>query len=242
MRRLILTVCFFCVCVCVFVLQAMAAGPAIAVLNYFLLAYSPYWQIVVDQSSVDIFFTCVLIFGLLLPISNLIVVWRLSLSPHGFARTIRTEICYAFFMSMLFTGLSYHILSALLHHTFSVPISWSTTTKESQTHTSRWKEICHTLSHLRIMYLWGVAMLAMMACMYSLPPEQWQVRRYAAVLPLLYLVVSHMLCPFLLNPIIMLGAKKQQPPPQQPQPQPQPPQQPQPSPTGAAATAAGAMA
>lgn len=189
-------------------LQAMAAGPLIALINYFALSYSQYWQLTIDQSSVDIFFTCVIIFGLLLPVSNFVVVWRLGLAKHRLARMLAIEIRYSLFMSLLFTGLSYHVLSALVHHAFSISLSWSTTTKEGQ-RTTRWREIRKTFSHLRVMYVGGLLLLIMMACMYALPPKRWQIRRYAAVLPLLHMIVSHMLCPLLLNPVIMLGAKAQ---------------------------------
>ena len=177
---------------------ACAMGPIITIIQYFAYTYSLYWREVLSN-SLYVIITCVILYSVLLPLSNIVVKAKLG-SKDGICKIIYKELVTTIFLSIFFSGLGFHILRSIFNHLFGLEMSWSTTEKNPDIikDSTRWKEIKHTLSSLRLMYSISITVLIVATILW------WyiDIRDVSAVLPLYILFSTHIMMPLLLNPII----------------------------------------
>jgi hypothetical protein len=177
---------------------ALATSPILAIIQYFLYRYSDYWKAnVID--SLSIIFSCLILFSGLMPIANMFVVERLKYeSNRSLLGIIWKELKYSFFLGIFFSGLSFHLLEAILSHMFNLNMNWSTTQKEFIKN-NRLNEIGRTLKYLHRMYIFNMFWIVVIVLFWFIDIPSIQNRELMSVLPLLLSSLCHILMPILLN-------------------------------------------
>jgi hypothetical protein len=105
---------------------------------------------------------------------------------------------------VFFSGLSFHVMTALGAHITSYDMTWGATKKDLETPTIT-EELPvvfkrHWLTWLLcIICIAGVAVVATTAV-----PIGWRISDFAVMFPMLWLVCGHFCYPLLLNPAVML--------------------------------------
>ncbi|KAK6355321.1 hypothetical protein TWF696_004431 [Orbilia brochopaga] len=104
---------------------------------------------------------------------------------------------------VFFSGLSFHVNTAILAHTFSVNMTWGATSKE-KTDSNFWIEVPRILKTFKWMYLVvGTLALCVIYCAVFAPPD-WRITEFTAIVPLATMIVGHLILPFALNPALMV--------------------------------------
>ncbi len=180
---------------------ALATTPILTIVQYFCYRYSTYWQINV-LNNLSIIYSCVILFSGLMPIANMFAVKKLGYSKDSLYRIIWNEIKHSFFLGIFFSGLSFHLLEAIISHAFGLNMSWSTTQKELIKN-SRGVELVNTVTYLKRMYIYCFFWLFVIIILAFIPYEPIQNRELGSILPLLLMCVCHISMPILLNPGIV---------------------------------------
>ncbi|GAA5852955.1 hypothetical protein JCM8547_004747 [Rhodosporidiobolus lusitaniae] len=113
-------------------------------------------------------------------------------------------ITYLIPSCLFFSGLSWHVMTALLAHITGYNMQWGATQKDV-TNPSITEEIPTTA--YRHKFDWPLAILIIAGVIVmstSLLPLQWRIDEATTMLPILWLCCGHFLYPILLNPAIML--------------------------------------
>ncbi|KPV73979.1 uncharacterized protein RHOBADRAFT_45272 [Rhodotorula graminis WP1] len=122
--------------------------------------------------------------------------------------TLRTALWQGFSNApaavLFFTGLSFHVMTALLAHVTSYNMVWSATKKDLEMPTIQ-EELPVVFKRHWLTFLLGFSVVAGAVIMTtSLIPLTWQIPEFTIIFPLLWLCGGHILYPLLLNPAIML--------------------------------------
>ncbi|GAA5990322.1 hypothetical protein JCM10908_007317 [Rhodotorula pacifica] len=103
-----------------------------------------------------------------------------------------------------FTGLSFHVTTALLAHITGYNMQWSTTKKDLEMPTIT-EELPVIFKRFKITFLLGFVIIAGVAVLSTtVVPLEWRIEGTTVMFPLLWLACGHVLFPFILNPAIML--------------------------------------
>ncbi|GAA5994923.1 glycosyltransferase family 2 protein [Rhodotorula paludigena] len=103
-----------------------------------------------------------------------------------------------------FTGISFHVMTALLAHITGYNMQWSTTKKDLETPTIT-QELPVVFKRHWLTFLLGFITIAGVAIASTpLIPLEWRIHEFPIMFPLLWLACGHVLYPLLLNPAIML--------------------------------------
>lgn len=104
---------------------------------------------------------------------------------------------------IFFSGLAFHLNCAILSYLFSIDRQWGATAKEKE-NSNFFKEIPKIFKRFMVMYGFIVVIVGGMIYLGIFAPRGWEIKELTAVFPLAYMVASHALVPFLLNPSIMI--------------------------------------
>lgn len=104
---------------------------------------------------------------------------------------------------IFFAGLSFHLNCAIISYLISVDRQWGATAKEKE-NSNFFKEIPKIFKRFMVMYIFVVLIVGGMIYLGFFAPRGWEIKGVTAVFPLAYMVSSHALVPFLLNPSIMI--------------------------------------
>jgi len=179
---------------------ALAAIPILTFIQYFLFRYSEYWRVSVIE-SLSIIISCLVVYAVLIPVSNIVVMYRMNYRQNMFKLIIH-EIWYGFLLGIFFSGISFHLMEALLAHMFGINMQWSMTQKEV-IKKSKFNEIINTISYLKKMYIYYSICIIIIIIFWFIPDTDIQNRDLLSVVPLLLTSICHLLMPFILNPAIM---------------------------------------
>lgn len=75
-----------------------------------------------------VFLTCIIVFSLLTNLAAAVLSFRLSEQP--FFDALFNNFKWVFFFLTFFSGLSYHVMTALFAHILGISMAWSATVKE----------------------------------------------------------------------------------------------------------------
>lgn len=179
---------------------AMGFGPILSVINYFAYRDGLWKYLIVP--SIDVLISVIIVFGILLPIATVCIELKIHRKLKDFPRVIGEEILTGFFLTIFFSGIGFHLLSAIFSHMFGIDKTWQFTQKDIINRTW-WSEFTHTISNLRIMFITAFLTLGIMLLFYFFPITDVQITDPRAYGPLLLTCVAHILQPILLNPKLM---------------------------------------
>jgi len=147
-------------------------------------------------------FYVIAVFVGLSPVGGIILKYRLG--KRGLLRGFYEEYMYLFITTVFWSGIGWHLATAILHHLFSRPIVWGATVKEVE-NTNFFHELKLVWQRYRWLYITMVFVLAAMAAEMFLP--QLGATKYAwdfrFIFPTLWGITCHLLAPILLNPTLM---------------------------------------
>lgn len=176
----------------------LALGPIMTITNYFAFTYSKWWTTHL-LPPINIVVGSILIYSVLLPISNISLKWKLG---NNLWETIKNEIGYGIMLGLFFGGIGYHIIVSFISHLFGLKISWSTTNKEIQNN-SRFEELKRIINTFRTMYCIMLFLMLLTIVFTFIVPEFMRIDSYISVIPMTIMILCHILSPILLNPTIM---------------------------------------
>jgi hypothetical protein len=193
---------------------ALAFSLPLTVLNYFLVGwmsskidhyYIESWKVLVSV---------LVVFSGLSPLA--LATLRYRLGEKGFFSAFLECLKWLPMFTCFFGGLSFHIMTALFAHAFSINMEWGATAKEA-TASNFFKEIPKIFKNFKWMYLVTVPLAAGMIYLAFFAPHGWTIRRVNAVVPLGLNLTCHILLPvslliyksmltrqFVLNPSLMI--------------------------------------
>ncbi|GAA6048892.1 hypothetical protein JCM3770_007107 [Rhodotorula araucariae] len=105
---------------------------------------------------------------------------------------------------VFFTGLSFHVMTALMAHITSYNMTWSTTKKDVEMPTIQEELPVVFKRHWLTFLLAGAGIGGIAVMSTGLIPPQWRISEFPVMFPALWLLCGHILYPLLLNPAIML--------------------------------------
>ncbi|GAA5856990.1 hypothetical protein JCM8547_008499 [Rhodosporidiobolus lusitaniae] len=105
---------------------------------------------------------------------------------------------------IFFTGLSFHVLTALLAHITSYNMQWGATLKTVGSPTIQ-DELPNVLKRHWLTWLLSVgSIIGVIVMNQAFIPVDWRIDQFTKIFPLVWLAAGHALYPLLLNPAIML--------------------------------------
>jgi len=119
------------------------------------------------------------------------------------AALVDTVKWFAFFV-FFFSGIQYHVFTALMSHIVSINMSWTTTSKDVVGSCVGEQLGDVGKRHWRMFVVMGVAVAGGVILATPAVPMEWQVNNWVIMLPLFWLCGFHLAYPFVLNPWIML--------------------------------------
>jgi hypothetical protein len=193
---------------------AIAAAIPLTLANYLIVGW---FSSEVDQfylTSWKIFVGMAVVFNILVsppPTSNLIsTLTSTSQSPLAFAMLRHRLGQTVFFWStietikwtpmfiLFFGGISLHLSSALLCHFFSIKMEWTATAKELEKQGFR-VGLDKIFRDFKWMYLFSIPVIGGMIYLGTNAPRGWQIKDFAAIVPLANQIGCHALLPFALG-------------------------------------------
>jgi cellulose synthase/poly-beta-1,6-N-acetylglucosamine synthase-like glycosyltransferase len=165
------------------IFYALAVIPFMTTIHYFAYHTCPYWR----ESFITpeyIFYGCMLVFGIMTPISIWIIKAKL-----GIRTNLLREIGIALAFSIFYSGLGIHILAAILAHSMGLDMSWSITNKDASTVVNRLKSV----RRLWMSYMISILQLVMILIgFFLLDYRHWQ-----GIFPMAISAGGHILTPIL---------------------------------------------
>ncbi|GAA6034551.1 hypothetical protein JCM8097_005388 [Rhodosporidiobolus ruineniae] len=105
---------------------------------------------------------------------------------------------------IFFSGLSFHVMTALCAHITGYDMRWAATIKELQSPTIQ-QEIPVVWKRHWMTWLFSFVVIAgVVVCTTAAVPLAWRIEGTTVILPILWLCIGHALFPILLNPSLML--------------------------------------
>ena len=106
--------------------------------------------------------------------------------------------------AIFFSGLSLHLLKAMLCHFLEIPVEWGATTKTArQIKRTVAQEIWQTCRRYWGVFAMCLLLAGMMVCGRFVFPPLWRISSFSSVFPLAVLVGCHLVMPFALSPRLM---------------------------------------
>ncbi|KAJ6260902.1 hypothetical protein Dda_3563 [Drechslerella dactyloides] len=180
---------------------AIAIGFPFAIINYALLGWCNGFF---DSFYLDgwrVFLSLIAVFSFLGNLS--LAVLRYRLCEKSLMGALMENFKWMPMFVVFFSGLSFHVNTAILAHLFSIDMTWGATSKE-KTDSNFWIEVPRILKTFKWMYLIvGTLAGCMVYCGIFAPPD-WRVTEFTAIVPLATMIAGHLLLPFALNPALMV--------------------------------------
>lgn len=187
-------------------IDGIAAGATLSLLNYFLLGFA----IDVDGwyfHSFEIWLACMVVFPASGNVAFSLLEYRLghrSLFDAFFENftwvpflcalirlAVQDSILILFFSFIFFGGLSIHISQAILAHLFSYNITWGATKKEVE-RSNFWMEVPKILKRFWLSLVISIlCVITVVAFSTNLIPEEWRIEKtsWSLILPLMYVLL-----------------------------------------------------
>lgn len=99
---------------------------------------------------------------------------------------------------LFFGGISFHLLKALLCHFLSIKMEWTTTAKELEASGFR-IGLDRIVRDFKWMYLFIVPLAGGLVYLAIYAPRGWQIKDFAAIVPIANQIGCHALLPFALG-------------------------------------------
>lgn len=148
-----------------------------------------------------VFLTCLIVFSLLTNVAAAVLAFRLN--EQAFGDAFLGNFKWVFFFLTFFSGLSYHVMTALLAHPFGISMRWSSTAKEV-TMSNFFQEVPAILKRFWTCYL-CVFLIAAAMIVFNLKimPLGYRIVDITAEIPLGFGIAMHFFYPIALNPFIL---------------------------------------
>jgi len=153
----------------------------------------------VDQfyiTSWKIFVGMAFVFNVLSPLAYAML--RHRLGQRTFVQAVVETIKWTPMFLLFFGGISFHLLKALLCHFFSIKMEWTTTAKELEASGFR-IGLDRIVRDFKWMYLIIVPLAGGMVYLAAYAPRGWQIKDFAAIVPIANQIGCHALLPFALG-------------------------------------------
>jgi cellulose synthase/poly-beta-1,6-N-acetylglucosamine synthase-like glycosyltransferase len=175
---------------------AIASSVPLALANYLMVG----WLVDdIDQfylTSWQIFVGMVVVFNVLSPLGYSML--RHRMGQVTFIRAVWETIKWTPMFLLFFGGISIHLMKALLCHTFSIKMEWTTTAKELEASGFR-VGLDRIVKDFKYMYLVLLVLTAGMIYLGSFAPYGWSISDFSAIVPLANQIGCHALLPFALG-------------------------------------------
>ncbi|GAA5940458.1 hypothetical protein JCM3775_005096 [Rhodotorula graminis] len=154
-------------------------------------AYMPSWKVTV---ALFVVFGCASAFAF--------AVLRFRSGQCGLHTALWDQIKWTPLNTVFFSGMSLHVLLALLAHPVGYDMTWSSTVKEAQDSTV-FAELPAIFKRFRVTFIMCTLCIAMILTFRFIPLMEWAIIDWVSIVPLALVVGGHIMYPFVLNPTIM---------------------------------------
>ncbi|KAF7188524.1 hypothetical protein HII31_10186, partial [Pseudocercospora fuligena] len=171
---------------------AMGATLPLTIANYFLLgwykahlptAYVPSWTVML---------AVIIIFNIASPLTY--AWYRQRVQDTTFIRALLEHMKWIPVFLLFFSGLSFHILKALICHLFSLPIEWSATEKEIGPQ-GLMVNLDRIMRQFRWVFLFFALVIGGMIYLGVFAPRGYTIKDFSVIVPLAIQVGGHILLP-----------------------------------------------
>ncbi|KAK0569588.1 hypothetical protein OC861_000768 [Tilletia horrida] len=149
----------------------------------------------------QVWISVAIVFGVASPIA--MVIARFRSKQDGFFDALLEHLIWTPFLVIFFTGLSMHVLFALIAHPLGINMTWGATLK-SLGKSNFFNEIPGLFKRfwpvLTISSAWIVAVVILGT---PLVPLEWQISGFFTIWPSIWICVMHIIYPFALNPALL---------------------------------------
>jgi hypothetical protein len=174
---------------------SLAFSQLFAILNYYLWAWNAeYRKYMGDNLSQLVVMAAV--FSVVGTVSNVVVTWKHAIKENrvaDFAAIVWKNVYYSLFLTVFYSGLSFHFITVIAGHLLESSISWKTTNKEGG-----YIGLYDRIAQYKWMYVWTIGLLVNMGGMYFWVEEEWRIRTVYSIAPLLISLVFHAIMPVVL--------------------------------------------
>ncbi|BGP17075.1 hypothetical protein JCM10213_006895 [Rhodosporidiobolus nylandii] len=186
----------------VFSYWAIACAPPLS-LAFWWIGGQYTWQMnSAYQSSFHVFVAVLVLYSCGGTIS--IVVSRYRSQEATIWRAVKEAALSILPSFLFFSGLSFHVMTALLAHFTGYNMQWAATKKDLETPTIQ-EELPVVFKRHWLTFLLGIMTVAgVIICTTSIVPLAYRIEGTTVILPVLWLAVGHIIYPLALNPSIML--------------------------------------
>ncbi|KAF2088052.1 hypothetical protein K490DRAFT_65333 [Saccharata proteae CBS 121410] len=175
---------------------AIASAIPLTLVNYLVVGW---YNENVDQfylTSWKIFVGMAVVFNVLSPLGYAML--RHRLGQTTFFKAVWETIKWTPMFLLFFGGISFHLAKAILCHFLSIKMEWTTTAKELSESGFR-AGLDRIVRDFKYMYLFVVAVSAGMIYLAIYAPRGWQIKDFAAIVPVANQIGCHALLPFALG-------------------------------------------
>ncbi|KAF1811332.1 hypothetical protein P152DRAFT_515290 [Eremomyces bilateralis CBS 781.70] len=175
---------------------AIASAIPLTLANYLIVGW---FGDNVDQfyiTSWKIFVGMAVIFNVVSPLAYAML--RHRLGQKTFFMSLLETMKWTPMFLLFFGGLSYHLLKAIACHFFSIRMEWTTTAKELEESGFR-AGLDRIVQDFKYMYLIIVPMTGGIIYLAQYAPRAWEIKDFAAIVPLANQIGCHALLPFALG-------------------------------------------
>lgn len=156
----------------------------------------------VYQMTFSVFLSTIVLFTFGSAVGTMAMRYRSGAATLG--HSAWTQLKWSPFLIFFFSGLPYHVTTALASHIVGYNMQWSTTVKDV-TGSNVGTEVPEIFRrHWRMFCLLGGSLLACVIMTTGLVPMGYQIADWVAILPLIWMTSLHILYPFVLNPYVLL--------------------------------------
>lgn len=133
-----------------------------------------------------------------------IIMSRYRSQSATFRQAVKEGVCNIPLGVIFFSGLAFHVFTALMAHITSYDMTWGATKKDLETPTITEEIPVVWARHWMTWGLSGLIIAGVGIVSTSIVPVEWRISDFSVMFPLLWLLCGHFLFPLLLNPAIML--------------------------------------
>lgn len=149
-------------------------------------------------TSFQILIVCLVVFSALGSISLCIA--RFRAHQGNFYKFTLDYTIYLPFLCVFFSGLSYHVSTALLSHLLGINMTWGATLKDIEMSNFFIEAPLIFKRHYRLFFLALVFMVAIFLFATNILPVEWRIHGITVLFPAFFIYGMHILFPIVLNP------------------------------------------
>ncbi|EWZ30356.1 hypothetical protein FOZG_15845 [Fusarium oxysporum Fo47] len=171
-----------------------------SLLNYFLIGWLNGELDHYYMSSWRVWVALVVVFSIAGNITLALIRYRSQ--QVSLLRELWTCFKWVALMFVFLGGISMHVCKAILCHMLSIDIGWGATSKEVED-TNFFKEISIIIAGFKYVFIFCLAVTALMICGVYAFPYLWRINELVAIFPLATVIFCHFFLPIALNPNLM---------------------------------------